>query len=91
MTILNSFQKIKANYLAWLLLCSIFLFSASSKAQTTSIDPAGDGGFENGAAFAANGWRLIMVLAIPTNKWFVGTAPRLLTNQDTALSAMMQA
>ncbi|MFN3876360.1 MAG: G8 domain-containing protein, partial [Flavobacteriales bacterium] len=30
--------------------------AVSASAQTTLIDPAGDGGFENGATFAANGW-----------------------------------
>ncbi|RED43290.1 hypothetical protein DFQ10_106203 [Winogradskyella eximia] len=34
------------------------IFGTLINAQTTLIDPAGDGGFENGADFAANGWTL---------------------------------
>ncbi len=38
-------------------------------AQTTLISPTGDGGFENGASFAANGWTAVNGA---TNNWFVG-------------------
>ncbi len=39
-------------------------------AQTTVlIDPNGDGGFENGSTFAANGWTVVNGA---TNQWFVG-------------------
>jgi len=34
------------------------------------IDPAGDGGFENGSTFAANGWT---VVNDNINQWYVGT------------------
>src|SRR6478735_1470620 len=37
--------------------------------QTTLINPTGDGGFENGATFAANGWTVVNGA---TNQWFVG-------------------
>ena len=37
--------------------------------QTTLISPTGDGGFENGATFAANGWTEVNGA---TNNWFVG-------------------
>src|SRR5437870_13444864 len=47
------------------------LFSSSAFAQTTLVDPAGDGGFETGTTFAANGWTVVNGA---TNKWFVGTA-----------------
>lgn len=38
--------------------------------STTLISPTGDGGFENGATFAANGWTLVNGA---TNQWFVGS------------------
>ncbi|MCS6917993.1 MAG: hypothetical protein NZM08_09980 [Chitinophagales bacterium] len=41
-------------------------------AQTLLVDPAGDGGFENGTTLAANGW--VEVNGTQTNKWFLGTA-----------------
>ncbi len=37
---------------------------------TLLIDPDGDGGFENGATFAANGWTVVN--GAQTNQWFVG-------------------
>lgn len=36
----------------------------------TLIDPSGDGGFENGATFAANGWTVVN--GAETNQWYVG-------------------
>ena len=45
------------------------LFAAFSNAQTTLISPTGDGGFENGATLAANGWTVVNGA---TNQWWVG-------------------
>ena len=45
------------------------LSAAISNAQTTLISPTGDGGFENGATFLANGWTVVNGA---TNQWFVG-------------------
>ncbi len=45
-------------------LAVISLFS-----QTVLIAPSGDGGFENGATFAANGWT---VASDDTNAWYIG-------------------
>lgn len=62
---------------AWLFLVtvSVFLFSfASLTAQTTLISPTGDGGFENGATFAANGWTVVNGTPNTTNTWHVGNA-----------------
>lgn len=39
---------------------------------TTLISPTGDGGFENGATMAANGWTAVNA---STDAWVVGTAP----------------
>ncbi len=39
--------------------------------QTTLISPSGDGGFENGSTFPANGWT---VVNHTTNIWAIGTA-----------------
>src|SRR5690349_23729808 len=51
------------------LLSFLFVFAATAQ-QTILIDPAGDGGFENGTTFPANGWTLVTGTA--TNKWWVG-------------------
>jgi trimeric autotransporter adhesin len=50
------------------LLLSILAFG-----QTVIINPAGDGGFENGTTFAANGWTVENGTA--NHKWFLGTVP----------------
>jgi hypothetical protein len=41
-------------------------------AQTTLIDPTGDGGFENGTTFASNGWSVVN--GTVTNKWNIVAA-----------------
>lgn len=46
------------------------LLGLSARAQTTLIDPSGDGGFSNGATFEANGWS---VSNSTNNPWYVGT------------------
>ncbi|MBU6342332.1 MAG: hypothetical protein KGS48_12620, partial [Bacteroidetes bacterium] len=43
--------------------------SVNIQAQTTLLSPTGDGGFENGATFAANGWTLVNGA---TNQWWAG-------------------
>jgi uncharacterized protein YjdB len=43
----------------------------SSFAQTIALSPTGDGGFENGSTFSANGW---MQSGTGTNTWAMGTA-----------------
>jgi hypothetical protein len=48
------------------------LFAGIMHAQTTLISPTGDGGFENGATFAANGWS--EVSSGVANSFYVGTA-----------------
>jgi hypothetical protein len=50
------------------LLLSILAFG-----QTVLISPTGDGGFENGTTFAANGWTVENGTA--NHKWFLGTVP----------------
>jgi hypothetical protein len=56
---------------AALLGAALAIGGAPSIAQTTLISPTGDGGFENGATFAANGWT---VANSANNPWFLGTA-----------------
>ncbi|MFN8153073.1 MAG: hypothetical protein U0Y08_02145 [Bacteroidia bacterium] len=51
----------------------IFLVQICSQAQTILISPAGDGGFETGNTFAANGWTVVNSLPLQTNQWFLGT------------------
>ena len=53
-------------YLSLLIL--VFVIPATAQ-QTILIDPLGDGGFENGNSFAANGWTVVNGA---TNQWFVG-------------------
>ncbi|MEI6123178.1 MAG: HYR domain-containing protein, partial [Bacteroidota bacterium] len=65
------FRKTTATFVA---LIALFLISTSSNvnAQTVLISPTGDGGFETGTTFAANGW----TTALPgtARQWQVGTA-----------------
>ena len=49
------------------------LTTAFASAQVTLIDPAGDGGFENGATFAANGWTAVNA-PNGNRSWYIGTA-----------------
>ena len=51
-------------------LLSLGLSTSVTHAQTILINPSGDGGFENGLTFAANGWT---VSNSANNPWFVGT------------------
>jgi hypothetical protein len=41
--------------------------------QTLLLDPAGDGGFENGNSFADNGWTVENYTESNQNKWWVGS------------------
>lgn len=50
---------------------SFLLFYTSAYTQTLLIDPAGDGGFETGTTFAANGWTAVNATE---NFWEIGTA-----------------
>ncbi|MBU2922871.1 T9SS sorting signal type C domain-containing protein [Winogradskyella psychrotolerans] len=43
-------------------------------AQTVLIDPNGDGGFEDGATFAANGWTPSLAFDANWNQWATNTA-----------------
>ncbi|MGI9160914.1 MAG: hypothetical protein ACR2K1_14295, partial [Saprospiraceae bacterium] len=63
---------------------STALFSGSLAAQTTLISPSGDGGFENGATFAANGWSV--ATTGPTNQWVLGTVPAGFNNRVAFVS-----
>lgn len=47
------------------------IFPFKLQSQTFLIDPSGDGGFENGTTFPANGWTLVNST---TNNWTLGTA-----------------
>ncbi|NDC93460.1 MAG: hypothetical protein EB087_07095, partial [Flavobacteriales bacterium] len=62
------------------IICVAGLLLNSAVAQTVLINPSGDGGFENGATFAANGWTVINSSPLGTattqgaNTWHVGNA-----------------
>ena len=60
------------------------ILAQSVSAQTTLISPTGDGGFENGTTFAANGWTVVN--GGLTNQWFVGTVPSGFTNRSAYIS-----
>ena len=62
----------------------MLLFAITSiQAQTTIINPAGDGGFNNGSTFAANGWT-VANQGVNPSKWVVGTAVSATTTATTA-------
>lgn len=50
------------------------LACSSLEAQTTLLNPAGDGGFETGNSLALNNWLVAQNGAAAANKWYVGTA-----------------
>jgi subtilisin-like proprotein convertase family protein len=56
----------------YFLLLTVLLGVSIVNAQTTLISPTGDGGFETGTTFAANGWT---VVNSSTDAWIVGAAP----------------
>ena len=46
---------------------------SDSRAQTTIINPTGDGGFETGTTFAANGWTVVNNASATMNNWVLST------------------
>jgi len=66
-----------------LLLFSLALVSINLNAQTTIINPLGDGGFNNGSTFAANGWT-VANQGVNPSKWVVGTAVSTTTTASAA-------
>lgn len=63
----------KSASLQWFAAILFLFIGISNYAQTTLIDPAGDGGFNNGTTFASNGWT-VANNASSVNKWATGTA-----------------
>lgn len=60
------------NYVfAFLSVFALLLTNYTIQGQTTLISPTGDGGFENGSTFAANGWS---ESSGANNPWVIGTA-----------------
>ena len=59
------------NALPTLLGLAFLAFSQQASAQL--INPAAEGGFENGTTFAANGWSIDNGAAL--NTWVLGTVP----------------
>ena len=59
--------------LVGLLIALTALVSFNSNAQTTIINPSGDGGFNSGTTFASNGWTVANEGTGPI-KWALGTA-----------------
>ncbi len=51
--------------------------------QTVLVDPAGDGGFENGTTFSANGWTEVND---NTNYWVVGTDTKYSGNRSAYIT-----
>lgn len=50
-----------------------FILINNSTAQTTIISPTGDGGFETGTTFAANGWTAVGSGTATRNQWVCNT------------------
>lgn len=58
------------------ILATAILGTGMVYAQTTLIDPSGDGGFETGTDFPANGWSVVNDTQNPNrNQYYVGYAP----------------
>src|SRR5690242_2410818 len=57
----------------WFFLVLFFAWiSQESRAQTILINSAGNGGFESGTSFAANGWTVVNSAPAQTNQWYCG-------------------
>ncbi|RYE22967.1 MAG: T9SS type A sorting domain-containing protein [Sphingobacteriales bacterium] len=65
----------------WGILLMTLLFYQSSFSQTVLINPSTDGGFENGATLAANGWTSVNAV---TDGWVVGSVPVVATGSNCA-------
>ncbi|WP_051197446.1 Ig-like domain-containing protein [Flavobacterium soli] len=65
----------------WGILMLMMLFIQSGFSQTVLIDPAGEGGFELGASFTANGWTSVNAA---TDGWAVGSVPVVATGSNCA-------
>ena len=67
-------KKLKFYFLlkSFVLFIGLFLFVNSAFSQTTLISPTGDGGFENGTSFTANGWTSVNPT---TDTWQIGSVP----------------
>lgn len=65
------FHKYSRNFIYNFIL--LLFFIGNTTAQTTLINPLGDGGFENGTTFTANGWIANTPAATTKNQWFCGT------------------
>jgi hypothetical protein len=64
------FSNIKGKMKATFALLICLLYFNGSKAQTNLLSPTGDGGFETGTTFAANGWTVVNAAG---NLWDIGT------------------
>src|SRR3954470_9950 len=64
--------KIPASKYNFYLLVLALLLGQQSIGQTTLINPAAEGGFENGATLASNGWTTVNAA---TNTWNTGAVP----------------
>ena len=70
----------KACFTRWLF-CFLILIgfgvtNVNAQFPAQLLNPAGDGGFENGSTFAANGWTVVNfpTATSPVNEWVVGTS-----------------
>jgi hypothetical protein len=60
---------------------STLMLCIGLQAQTNLINPAGDGGFENGSTIAANGWNAVNA---STDGWVVGITPTVSAGSNCA-------
>lgn len=63
--------------------CSVLVFGGTAIAQTVLISPTGDGGFETGSTFTANGWTEVNGA---NNLWYVGNAPVVYAGSNCAFT-----
>jgi hypothetical protein len=65
-------KKMFTKLAMWSIFMSLFILQTN--AQTVLVSPTGDGGFENGSTFAANGWTVVNGTPTQPNAWYVGAA-----------------
>lgn len=69
-----SYTATKKTWFSFVTVFIALLSFVTMQGQTTLISPTGDGGFENGATFTANGWTVVNGTPSTTNTWHVGSA-----------------
>ena len=82
-TIMKNFTILKGVLRLGIFALSLLVFNGIF-AQTTIINPTGDGGFDNGPSFLSNGWTVVNDANSANNNWYVGNVPGAFAGSNAA-------